>query len=183
MASLNVHLAVGKLYLEKNNTIKNEDEYYKGIIAPDLVEDKNKSHYTENTDKSNLKFYLTNRINLLKYLQENNIDNDYELGIYIHLVTDYLFFSNFFDNSYIESIDIHKFNNDLYHSYDNIDNYLVDKYNLNFPELDKIMTEVKEKCRKKKNTKYENGKDILPFATPNCNMIYFDNFTVDNEEK
>lgn len=46
MASLNVHLAIGKLYLEKNKNISNEEEYYKGIIAPDLVEDKNKSHYT-----------------------------------------------------------------------------------------------------------------------------------------
>ena len=190
MASLNVHLAIGKLYLEKNKNISNEEEYYKGIIAPDLVEDKNKSHYTEYLDKSNLKFYLTNRINLLKYLKENNIDTDYELGIYIHLVTDYLFFTNFFDKSYIESVDIHKFNNDLYHSYDNIDNYLVDKYKLNFPELDEIMTEVKEKCRKKKNTKYENGKDILPFEkidsfityVSNINMLEYKNKIINNNK-
>lgn len=162
MASLNIHLAIGKRYLEKNNSIKNEEEFYRGIIEPDIEIDKNKSHYTSCLDKTNLKYYLSKRTDLYKFLYENEIDNDYNLGIFIHLVTDYLFFNIFFENKYIESIDINSFNNDLYHSYDNTDEYIVNKYNLDFPYLEKSMNEAKERARKKKNTIYENGKDILP---------------------
>lgn len=162
MASLNIHLAIGKLYKEKNNTIKNEEDYYRGIIEPDIVADKNISHYTACLDKSNLKYYLLKRTDLYKFLCENEIESDYNLGIFIHLVTDYLFFNNFFDNDYIDNIDIKIYNNDLYHSYDNTDEYIINKYKLSFPYLEKSINEAKERARKKKNTTYENGKDILP---------------------
>ena len=52
------------------------------------------------------------------------------------------------------------------------------------------MTEVKEKCRKKKNTKYENGKDILPFDKidsfinyiSNINMLEYRNKIINNNK-
>lgn len=52
------------------------------------------------------------------------------------------------------------------------------------------MTEVKEKCRKKKNTKYENGKDILPFDkidsfityVSNINMLEYKNKIINNNK-
>ena len=58
MASFNIHLAVGKRYIEKTKAIKDEKEFYKGIIEPDLVSDKAVSHYTGIKDKNNLLIYL-----------------------------------------------------------------------------------------------------------------------------
>lgn len=46
MPSFNIHLAVAKRYLDKHNDIKNTLDFYKGSIAPDLTNDKYKTHYT-----------------------------------------------------------------------------------------------------------------------------------------
>lgn len=163
MASMSIHLAIGKRYIEKNNNIKNIKSFYKGVIAPDLEIDKNKSHYTYFTDKSNLELYLNKRIGLKEYINNNIIDNDYEYGVFLHLITDYIFFTSFFDKEYIHSININIFNNDLYHSYDNTDNYVNNKYNIDYTDLKDDIVEAIKRARKKKNTSYDEGTDILPF--------------------
>lgn len=162
MAGFNIHLAIGKKYIENNNNIKDINEFYNGVVAPDLAPDKVISHYTSCTDKSNLEYYLSKRIELYDYLIHNKINNDYDKGVFIHLITDYLFFNHFFEKKYINSIDINKFNNDLYHSYDNTDKYLEDKYELKEITIYNDLIEYKNKSKKQKKTTYENGKDILP---------------------
>ena len=162
MASFSIHLAIGKRYLEKHNNIKNIKEYKLGLIAPDLAPNKNETHYTTYLDKTNLEYYLDNRIQLYNYLKDNKVDNDYELGVFIHLITDYIFFAHFFDKEYIRSIDINIFNNDLYHSYDNIDNYVKTKYNIDYTGIKEQIDNTIALARKKKNTSYDKGKDILP---------------------
>lgn len=161
MASFSIHLAIGKRYLEKNN-INDIVNFKKGIIAPDLAPNKNESHYTTFLDKSKLEYYLNNRIQLYDYLINNKVDNDYELGVFIHLVTDYIFFAHFFDKDYIRSVDINIFNNDLYHSYDNVDNYVKTKYNLDYTGIKESIDNAIELARKKKNTTYDKGNDIIP---------------------
>lgn len=162
MAGFNIHLAIGKKYAENYN-INDVDNFYNGVVGPDLAEDKIISHYTSCTDKSNLKYYLSKRIELYDYLIHNKISTDYDKGVFIHLITDYLFFNYFFDEKYINSININTFNNDLYHSYDNTDKYLEDKYKLKEIYIYNKLVEYKNKSKKQKNTIYENGKDILPF--------------------
>ena len=161
MASFSIHLAIGKRYLEKNK-IENEKDFLLGVIDPDLAQDKRKSHYTGSTDTTNLEYFLSEKVLLNRYLETNNIDNNYDLGIFLHLVTDYIFFNHFFDKEYINNTKYHDFNNDLYHSYDNTDNYVYDKYNINYPNLNEIIINSISKARKNKNTNYNNGKDIIP---------------------
>ena len=161
MASFSIHLAIGKRYIDKNN-INDIVSFKKGIIAPDLALNKNESHYTTFLDKSKLEYYLNNRIQLYDYLINNKVDNDYELGVFIHLVTDYIFFAHFFDKEYIKSVDINIFNNDLYHSYDNVDNYVKTKYNLDYTGIKESIDNAIELARKKKNTTYDKGNDIIP---------------------
>ena len=161
MASFSIHLAIGKRYLEKNK-IENEKDFLLGVIDPDLAQDKRKSHYTGSTDTTNLEYFLSEKVLLNRYLETNNIDNDYDLGIFLHLVTDYIFFNHFFDKEYINNTKYHDFNNDLYHSYDNTDNYVYDKYSINYPNLNEIIINCISKARKNKNTNYNNGKDIIP---------------------
>ena len=62
MPGFNIHLAIGKRYIEKQknkkDVIKNENSFYNGLVAPDLVTDKKISHYTTETNKNNLEKYL-----------------------------------------------------------------------------------------------------------------------------
>ena len=53
MPGFTIHIAIAKEYMKKHkNEIKNEDEFIKGVIAPDMnekldgpTEDKSKNHY------------------------------------------------------------------------------------------------------------------------------------------
>lgn len=161
MAGFNIHLAIGKSYID-NYPINDINSFYNGIVAPDLSSNKVISHYTSCTDKSNLEYYLSKRVELYDYLINNTINSDYDKGVFIHLLTDYLFYNYLFDKKYIRNIDINIFNNDLYHSYDNTDKYLEIKYNLKELNIYAELNNYKNRAKKKKNTKYENGKDILP---------------------
>lgn len=180
MASLNIHLAIGKRYIEKNNNINNIAEFYKGTLAPDLVQNKIESHYTSCLDKSNLEYYLSKKVELYDYLTDNKEENDYETGVFLHLITDYLFFNTFFDEKYIKGIDINTFNNDLYHSYDNTDKYIEEKYNLELTDIFEEMNSNKEKNRKEKNTLYNNGKDIIPIDKLDIFIENISNIDINN---
>ena len=162
MASFSIHLAVGKRYIEKTSIIKDEKNFYRGVISPDLSLDKNSSHYTGSLDKTNLEKFLSQKVLLYNYLISNKIDNDYELGVFLHLVTDYIFFNYFFDKNYTSSTEYNKFNNDLYHSYDNTDDYVNKKYNIDYSDLKESIEQSISRARKNKKTSYSNGTDIIP---------------------
>ena len=92
MPGFNIHLAIGKRYIEKQkNIIKNENSFYNGLVAPDLVTDKKVSHYTAETNTSNLEKYLQGKVRLDLYLKDNKVETDFEKGVFLHLLTDYLF--------------------------------------------------------------------------------------------
>lgn len=99
MPGFNIHLAIAKRHIDKHNILNNED-FYKGNIAPDLVANKDISHYTDPNRKKyyhNLNIYLPMKVMLPKYLKENSIITDYSKGVSLHLITDYLFFNNYLD--------------------------------------------------------------------------------------
>jgi len=78
-----IHLAVAERYLKNHkNKKENYDEFIQGVIFPDSVEDKEKTHYGKGSSNSDL----------YKFLQENKIDNSFKRGYFLHLITDYLFY-------------------------------------------------------------------------------------------
>ncbi len=95
MASAIIHLAVAK-ELEKYLNIKNKYDYYLGTIAPDLAKQigrtKHKSHFIYNTRENipNIKKFSDK----YKYFYKN----DFELGYYIHLYTDKIWFDEFINS-------------------------------------------------------------------------------------
>lgn len=141
MPSFNIHLAIGKLY-SKRNTINDLESFYIGIIAPDLVEDKTRSHYTGNGNKEDLLSYLKTKVQLSLFLKENKIESDYMKGVFFHLVTDYLFFNYFFDNEYINTLFYDDFIKNLYYSYDCANTHLRSKYGID-PSMFKSETYIK----------------------------------------
>lgn len=161
MASFSIHLAVAKRYVEKTNLI-NTKEFYKGIIEPDLVDDKKTSHYTGNKNKLDLLSYFANKVQLNEFLKNNNINSDYQKGVFLHLITDYLFFNNFFDNRYLKNISYEDFCKDLYYSYNLTNEYLEYKYNIVYTDF---LNQIKDNIKKDKNEKNSNDEkrdNILP---------------------
>jgi hypothetical protein len=169
MASFNIHLAVAKRYSDKNY-ISNMVDFYRGVIDPDLEEYEKVLHYTEsNRDRKNLISYLHGKTNLPRFLSENSIDTDYNKGVFMHLVTDYIFFNNFFDNNYLNNITYEEFVRDLHYSYDYTNDYLKDKYDVDFNHYEEIINKNISKDKEDKKTKNTTGNNIL-------NFVKLDNF-------
>lgn len=155
MPGFNIHLAIGKRYIEKQknkkDVIKNENSFYNGLVAPDLVTDKKISHYTTETNKNNLEKYLLGKVRLDLYLKDNKVETDFEKGVFLHLITDYLFFNKFFEKEFIKNIDYQDFVRDLYYSYEMTNEYLNKKYNIDFSIFgDRLEKNIRKNKKEKK---------------------------------
>ncbi len=166
MPSFNIHLAVAKRYLDKHNDVKNALDFYKGSIAPDLTNDKDKSHYTAPRKNNELlSNYLIKKVILNRYLEENEVLTDYDKGVFLHLITDKIFFTNFFAKDYLDRITGKIFLSNLYYSYDISNKYLEDKYGIGmYDVLDEETINSNIKNNKKTKNVTDDGKtNILLF--------------------
>ena len=167
MPGFNIHLAIGKKYIEKqkykNNSEKDiiidERSFYNGIVAPDLVTDKSISHYATEKDNSDLEKYLKEKVRLDLYLKDNKVETDFEKGVFLHLITDYLFFNEFLEKKFIRSINYQEFVRDLYYSYEKTNNYLNKKYNIDFSIFGDRLEKNIEKNKEEKNLKDDDLKN------------------------
>lgn len=155
MASAVIHIAVASEVVK--NLIRNNSEVFIGTISPDIAkligETKQKSHFLDqNNDIPNLENFLD------KY--KKNLDNDFVLGYYIHLFTDYLWFKYFipeiYDKDIIKKLDgtIVKCENKIaadyiYNDYTNMNIKLIDEYDLDLkifyneiPSIKNIIDEI-----------------------------------------
>ena len=135
MPGFTIHLAVAKKYVEKHkNEIKNEIEFYKGTIRPDTNEDftdicknKVKTHYgiMGNNNDGNFDCHIE------KFLIDSNTDfkKDFYKGYLLHLLTDYYFYTKYFNK---ELLDVIKNNDKFYYDYDCINKDLEDKYKITY---------------------------------------------------
>ena len=137
MASTVIHMAIAS---EVNKTLKrNESEFLIGSIAPDisklLGKNKVESHFLENetNDVPDIDRFI------IKY--KEYLDDDFVLGYFVHLYTDYLWFKyfvpEFYENDYITKLDGTKvkctgkmFNQYIYNDYTNLNIQLINKYNM-----------------------------------------------------
>ncbi len=129
MASINIHLAIAKKYMELNE-IKDVESFIKGSIAPDVADDKMKSHYSKNLPANNLKEKMYGKVCIDEYLSETHEITDYEVGLCLHLLTDYVFFTEFIDTDYLMTHDFSTFTSDLYYSYDLLDPLMEEEYDI-----------------------------------------------------
>ncbi|MCI5677844.1 MAG: zinc dependent phospholipase C family protein [Candidatus Faecisoma sp.] len=127
MASAVIHLCVATLVSQKTN--KRSLELLIGSIAPDIAkyigENKMKTHFQDyNNDLPNLKLFLD------KY--SNYMNDDFVLGYYIHLYTDYLWYK-YFMNKYLNNnykLSKKEFVYYLYNDYTNLNVELIEDYNI-----------------------------------------------------
>lgn len=163
MASFDIHLAIARKYITKHNEIINKEDFVKGNIAPDLVENKTISHYTGDVDYNDLIAYLEDKVHLEKYLKETIIDTDYERGVFLHLLTDYLFFNELFSKEYISNTNYHTFRKDLYYSYNVTNEYLRTKYDTDYGIYRTEIEDAIGVSRKQADYKLEERVNIIPF--------------------
>ena len=109
------------------------------------------------------KSHLKSKVNLRKFLEENKVDSDYEQGVFLHLLTDYEFFTNFFDKNYIRNVSYDDFCKDLYYSYDQTNEYLKKKYYLNYYDFEVFLKQNIKKDNQEKEMKLKKTfANILP---------------------
>lgn len=155
MASSIIHLAVAN---EINKVLKKDRERLLiGSIAPDLSkivgDNRNKSHFiSDNISIPNIEMFLK------KY--QNNFDDSFVLGYFIHLYTDYLwvkyFLSEIIDGLTITTIEgnIENVTKEekvkyLYEDYTNLNVQIIEKYNLDLklfyseiPNIESVIEEI-----------------------------------------
>lgn len=129
MACATIHLAIAKKYLEKHKNFNYRD-VISGTLYPDDAINQEESHYTDLTRGDDVISHVNGKVNLYAFLQDHKSLNDYELGWFLHLVTDYLFFQECFPKSYLLKISYEEFKNDLYYAYKHLNSYLEQNYNI-----------------------------------------------------
>lgn len=157
MASSMIHIAVANEINKKLN--RDKSKLLIGTIAPDISkligETKVKSHFQDRND---------NIPNLDKFLDKykEKLNDDFVLGYYIHLLTDYLWFKYFMtevrfeDSNIITKLDGtnikcngNMFTLYIYNDYTNLNIKLIDEYDLDLkifyneiPEFENIIQEI-----------------------------------------
>ncbi len=138
MASVIIHLAVAKT-LERHFKLTNKRDYYLGAIAPDISKqigkDKKESHFLIDTpsDIPNIDIFIK------KY--PKFIENSFDLGYFIHLYTDKIWFSKFIsqiiNGNYIRLLDgtiirstPKQITDLIYQDYTNLNIQLIDEYKM-----------------------------------------------------
>lgn len=108
-----IHLAVAEKNL-KLSKITNKEEFLRGIIAPDLLKSVGIDSHYGNSSRPDLK----------NFLQNHNLEKDYNKGYFLHLVTDYLFYNKFLE----------KWSPQIYDDYNILNSILIKKYNIQLPK-------------------------------------------------
>ncbi len=98
MASLMIHLLVGHEYC-KNHQVQDVDAFLKGNLAPDFADEKWIAHYSKCKFNKTYTDSLKTKVDLNRYCRENVIDSDFKRGEFLHLLTDYVFFSQYMLNN------------------------------------------------------------------------------------
>lgn len=129
MACATIHLAIAKKYLENHQEL-DDKKVIAGSLYPDAAEDDDKSHYTDINRKQDNVSHVRGKVNLYSFLCDHPTLNDFELGWFLHLVTDYLFFEECFTTEYLMNHTYKEFCNDLYYAYDHLNLYLSEKYKI-----------------------------------------------------
>ena len=139
MASTIIHLAVAK-ELENKLSIRNQYDYYLGAIAPDISKQIGKSKYESHFLKNSYNENVPN-IELFVSKYPDFKFFSFDLGYFIHLYTDKIWFEEFMEtittSNAIKLLDgtiintsEEEIKNIIYSDYTNINTSVIDEYSL-----------------------------------------------------
>ena len=184
MASAIIHLAVAKV-LRPYLDIKNEKDYYLGAIAPDIAKQigrtKQESHflYNEKEDVPNIKMFTDKYPNFYK--------KNFDLGYYIHLFTDKIWFDKFL-RTLIQSDSLRlidgtimrctgdELTNLIYSDYTNLNIKVIEEYDMDlslfYEDFQIPDTEITEIPKEKLNILLEKMSIIIENSKEEKNYIF-----------
>lgn len=119
MAGYVIHIAIGNLIFNKNIKIM-DSEYYENYIYGVIMPDYKKDHLQRDHIPFIQSRKLTHCLDMNKKIEELTA---FELGYFVHLITDHYFYKFFKDTG------------SLYDDYDLTNKQLVEKYNLKLPTI------------------------------------------------
>ncbi len=128
MAGYLIHIIIGEEYIKKH-IVENEEEFIKGTIYPDSVKIKGETHYSP---------FYSGDTNLYEFLKDRKLDNSFNLGYFLHLVVDCIFYNKYF------LIPFGTLTEEVHNDYDILNKGLIEKYNPKIPEEIKKYTKFKE---------------------------------------
>lgn len=187
LASLVIHVAVAE---EINKVIKKDKgKLLLGAIAPDVAklvgDERGVSHFFENDEAD----YPNTDLFLEKY--QSKMKDDFVLGYFIHLYTDYLwikyFISEFLNENYITKLngEVVKINGRMdklyiYNDYEALNNAVIKKYNLDInvmrSSLGKLEDLIEEVPEDKLNVLVDDMQRMIDKSNADKNMV----MTMDN---
>ena len=132
MACLAMHLAIGKKYLE-NHLYEDENEFIEGTLAPDLVDDKIKSHFGENKKPTTVKEMMEYKMDIVKAANAINLDSSFSRAEFLHLITDEVFY-RFVYSTELEKWSPMEVKQAMYDDFDFVTFYILNKYNIELPD-------------------------------------------------
>lgn len=134
MASLMIHLLIGQQYC-KNQHIEDIDAFLEGNLAPDMVKNKAPTHFSKTERNATYTLSILNKVDLPRFCRETKVFDDYHKGVFLHLLTDYIYFNKYLINTpNYRKFDDHdqlKIRDTLYRDYHRVNKWLMEKY----PEL------------------------------------------------
>ena len=163
MASYTMHLAIAKLYLNIHKE-EVEEDFYKGTTDVDDVKDKALTHYSTNVDSQDVRIRMLSKVDIKKYVEEHSIKTSYDRGYFLHLLTDYFFYNNYFNYKDFEHMNVDEYDLLLYNEYDILNKHLLNKYEVKVPErLNKRYFEIHE--GNLQISTYESIDDFIEFMS------------------
>ena len=146
MASTLTHLAIAKLYLERqDDKIVDRDAFYLGSFIADyptestrgwtqkgfprgLYRSIDESHYGTRAERVDLVKRHKEKIGLAKFLASNKLDNDLNRGKFLHLYTDWVYYNELLKKDYLQNLNQPQLWKDNTRTWNHYDAYLLGKY-------------------------------------------------------
>ena len=170
MASLAMHLAIAQEYY-KTHTDLNCNEFLRGTLQPDLAEYKHRSHFSSKPKDESMEESAKSKVDIIKYVGKYDLSSDYYIGKFLHLLTDYLFYSEYLINiaefKALKLANLEQAKEVVFSDYDRLTVFLQTKYNLDLsilPECARVSSKRKPKVLQEQSVakfiKYCVGLDL-----------------------
>ena len=137
MPSFAMHYAIAKEYCKKNNQ-SNCMDFFSGSLMPDLMQDKNRTHYVTPPKGQSIEEIIKSKIGIAEYVKNNTVDNDFSRGEFLHLLTDYAFGEFALKNKIYEKANITTYDQVIKvirNEYKRLNSFLLENYNIDSTQL------------------------------------------------
>ena len=137
MACTLMHMAIGKRYCEKH-----PDEDYKDLLLgsnlPDMTADKNTTHFGNTIRGLTYLEYAKRKIDLDAVVEKIPLNSSLKRGIFLHLISDYVFFNDIrlkIDKERIKTTLVRDMAHDSDLDYNYFSELLLSKYDIDFNDI------------------------------------------------